>query len=231
MKEITGTKKQIIFELEECRRKVSDLEKKMAKCKHIETLLREVHHRARNNMQIISSLLRLQAKIVKDEKLIEVLDVCQNRIRSIALIHEKFQHSKDPARIGLAQYIQDLTDLLYRSHGVDPNLIRLKTEMENIQVDIDRAVPFGLIVNEVLTNSLRHAFPNGENGEIRISLHEVNQKKLEFVLSDNGVGLPQDEDFPKAGSFGLHLVDELAEQIGGDIELSGEGGTTFKITF
>jgi len=231
MKEKTGSKKQLILELEKCRKKVSDLEEKIAKCKNNEILLREIHHRARNNMQIISSLLRLQAKKIKDKKLIEILDVCQNRIQSIALIHEKFQKSKDPARIELAHYIQDLAVLLYRSHGADPNVIRLNTEMENIQVDIDRAIPFGLIVNEVLTNSLRHAFPDGKNGEIRIRLRAVNQRKLEFVLIDNGVGFPEDAAFHKTDSLGLQLVNELAEQIGGDIKLVTEGGTIFKITF
>ncbi len=231
MKGKSETERQLMVELEKSRRKISVLEEKIARCKDIETLLREIHHRARNNMQIISSLLRLQAKKIKDKKLIEILDVCQNRIQSIALIHEKFQRSKSPARIELAHYIQELADLLYRSHGVDSNVIRLNAEMENIQVDIDRAIPFGLIVNEVLTNSLRHAFPNGKNGEIRIRLRAVNQRKLEFVLSDNGVGLPEEVAFDKTDSLGLRLVNELAEQIGGDIKLGREGGTTFKITF
>ncbi len=231
MIEKTETEKQLIFKLEESRRKISELERKLTRYKNIETLLREIHHRARNNMQIISSLLRLQARKSKDKRSIEVLNVCQNRIQSIALIHEKFQLSRDPHRIELAAYIQDLAALLYRSYGVDPSVIRLNAEMENIQVDIDRAVPFGLIVNEILTNSLRHAFPNGKNGEIRIRLRAVNQRKLEFVMSDNGVGFPGDADFSKDGSFGLQLVDELADQIEGDIELTSEGGTIFKITF
>jgi two-component sensor histidine kinase len=231
VKEKIKTKTQLIDELKTSRQRISQLEKQLDRCKENEILLCEIHHRVRNNMQIISSLLRLQFRKIQDKKLLETLKVCQDRIRSMALIHEKFHHSKNFAKIELAQYIQDLASLLFQSHGVNPNSIRLKAELEEIQLDIDRAVPFGLMANELLTNSLRHAFPDGKKGEIQIKLHPIHQGKLEFVVSDNGVGFPKDLDFHATHSLGMQLVNSLVGQIDGDIELYRGEGTKFKITF
>ncbi|UCE40361.1 MAG: sensor histidine kinase [Candidatus Aminicenantes bacterium] len=207
------------------------MEKALAKCEQHEILLREIHHRARNNMQIISSLLRIQSKKTKEKELQDILRICQNRIRSMSLIHEKFSCSKDLAKIELAQYIHDLAIHLFHSHGVDPDIIKLNSGMEDIQIDINRAIPIGLIVNELITNSLRHAFPDGKKGEIQIKLHPINQGKFEFVVKDNGVGFPKDSGSCDSDSLGMQLVNCLVEQIDGNIELHREGGTQFKITF
>ena len=231
MNDKTKTKTQLIDELEKARQRISQLEKTLDKSKDNEILLCEIHHRVRNNMQIISSLLRLQFRKIKDKKLLETLKVCQGRIRSMALIHDKFYHSKNFAKIELAQYIQDLALLIFRSHGVKPDSIRLNAELEEIQLDIDRAIPFGLMANELLTNSLKHAFPDGKKGEIQISLRPIGQGKFEFVVSDNGVGFPKDLDFHATHSLGMQLVNTLVEQIEGTIELYKGEGTKFKITF
>ncbi len=223
------TKIQLLDELKKSRQKISVLEKKIAECKKYEILLREIHHRVRNNMQIISSLLRLQGKKLGDTDSLEMLKVCQSRIQSMALIHEKLYRSKDLEKIDLAQYIQDLASHLFNTHGVSPDDIKLITMMRKIRIDIDRAVPFALIVNELLTNSLRHAFPKGKKGEIQIELRPISQNKVEFVVSDNGIGLPKDLDFRNVDSLGLKLVNDLVEQMDGNIELQIENGTSFKI--
>jgi two-component sensor histidine kinase len=225
------TRKQLLDELEKSKQRISELEKKIAKYKENEILLREIHHRARNNMQIISSLLRLQERKLKNKNAREVLKISQNRIRSMALIHEKLHRSNNMAKIDLAQYIQDLAYHLFCSHGVDSNAIKLITGMENILLDVDRAVPFALIVNELLTNSLKHAFPNRKKGEIQIRLQSIGQEKFEFVVSDNGIGFPEDLDFRDVDSLGMKLVNTLVEQIEGNIQLLEEKGTSFKITF
>lgn len=231
VKDKAKTRTQLKDELEKARQRIFQLEKQLEKCKENEILLCEIHHRVRNNMQIISSLLRLQFRKIQDKKLLETFKVCQDRIRSMALIHEKFYHSKNFAKIELAQYIQDLALLLFRSHGINSHSIRLNAELEEIQIDINRAVPFGLMANELLTNSLRHAFPDGKKGEIQIKLHPIHQGKFEFVVSDNGVGFPKDLDFQTTHSLGMQLVNTLVEQIDGDIELHRGKGTKFKITF
>lgn len=196
-----------------------------------EILLREIHHRVKNNMQIISSLLRLQARNIKNKKLHEAFKSCQNRIRSMALIHEKFYRSEDLTRIELDKYIQDLTLHLFHTYGKVPNIIRLITEMENVHIEINRAISLGLIINEIVSNSLRHAFPDGEKGEIRIKLRKTINSKFELVISDNGVGIPEDIDFSNTKSLGIQLVNDLVRQIDGHMDLKRERGTSFQITF
>ncbi len=196
-----------------------------------EILLRELHHRVKNNMQIISSLLRLQARNIKNKKLHESFKSCQNRIRSMALIHEKFYKSKDLTRIELDKYIQALTIHLFHTYGVAPNTIKLTTEMDNVHIEINRAISLGLITNELVSNSLRHAFPNGKKGEIRIELHKSFNSKFELVIGDNGVGIPKNIDLSNTRSLGIQLVNDLVRQLDGQVDLKRDKGTTFQITF
>ncbi len=196
-----------------------------------ETLLRELHHRVKNNMQIISSLLRLQARNIKNKKLHEAFKSCHNRIRSMALIHEKFYKSEDLTRIELDKYIQELTIHLFHTYGVAPNNIRFTTEMEKVRIEINRAIPLGLITNELVSNSLRHAFPNGKKGEIRIKLRKSFNSKFELFIGDNGVGIPGNIDISNARSLGMQLVNDLVKQIEGQLDLKRDGGTSFQITF
>ncbi len=199
--------------------------------KEKELMLKEIHHRVKNNMQIMSSLLKLQFARTKSKKLQEMLKTSQNRIHSMALIHEKLYQSKDFARIDFAHYIRSLTVYLFHSYRVDSNLVRLKTDVRDVHLDINRAIPCGLIVNEFVSNSLKHAFPVGRKGEIFIKFYSNKQGKITLVVSDNGVGFPEDIDFRSTESFGMQVVNDLTEQLRGTIELDRKGGTTFKVKF
>ncbi len=199
--------------------------------KEKELLLQEVHHRVKNNMQLISSMLKLQAKYIKDEKDVEIFKDCRDRIRSMALIHEKLYKSKDMAHIDFNLYIKDLAKELSRSYVVDTNMIALNVNVENVFLEIETAIPCGLIINELISNSLNYAFPEGRKGEIKTLLRFINKDDLELVVSDNGIGLPKDLDIKKTESLGLQLVDTLSKQLQGEMEINRTGGTEFKIKF
>jgi len=206
-------------------------EKIKAALKEKEVMLKEIHHRVKNNMQIMSSLLKLQFARTKSKKLQEMLKTSQNRIHSMALIHEKLYQSKDFARIDFAYYIRSLAVHLFHSYRVNTNIVRLETDVRDVHLDINRAIPCGLIVNELVSNSLKHAFLGGREGEISIKFYSNKQGKITLVVSDNGVGFPEDIDFRSTESFGMQVVNDLVEQLGGTIELDRKGGTTFKVVF
>ncbi len=195
-------------------------------------LLMELHHRVKNNLQLISSLLQLQQRYIKDEHAVNVFKESQNRIMTIAVVHEEIYHSKDFANVDLKEYLVKLTKNLSRFYQGNSDRIKLTVSLENIVFGIERAVSCGLLVNELLSNTFKYAFPNQEKGEVRISLKPLDQETLELVFSDNGVGVPQDVDFLKAGTLGFRLVHILAEkQLNGTVELKREGGTLIRITF
>ncbi|MCZ7384545.1 MAG: PAS domain S-box protein [Candidatus Methanoperedens sp.] len=203
-----------------------------ASLKEKETLLREIHHRVKNNMQIVSSLLGLQAESIKEEKYLEMFKDSRNRIMSMYIIHEKLYRSKDLEKIEFNEYIRDLANGLLQSHGVEAGKVELNINVGDTSLGIDFAIPCGLIINELITNSLKYAFPDGRNGKISISLHPFNKNMFELVVSDNGVGFPSDVDFRKTESLGLRLVTILAEnQLHGQIDLNRSGGTEFTIKF
>jgi two-component sensor histidine kinase len=196
-----------------------------------EVLLKEIHHRVKNNLQVISSLLYLQSKSIEDEETLEMFKDGWNRIRSMALVHERLYQSRDLARIDFAEYVRNLADYLFRSYGVDSSLIKLKINVRDVSVGIDTAVPCGLILNELVSNSLKHAFPRGRAGEIRIELRSGGEGECSLIVSDDGVGLPGDLDFRDTESLGLQLVNTLVDQLEGIIEVDRNGGTAFRITF
>jgi len=197
--------------------------------KEKEVLLKEIHHRVKNNLQIISSLLNLQSGYIQDPQAGEMFKESRNRVKSMALIHERLYQSKDLARIDFAEYVRNLTTHLFRSYGVNTHTVGLKIDVGNILLDIDTAIPCGLIINELVTNSLKYAFPPGVAGKICIDLHREHHGQLALVVSDNGAGLPPDFDFQKTDSLGLQLVGTLTDQLEGKIQLERDGGTTFKI--
>jgi PAS domain S-box-containing protein len=200
--------------------------------KEKEILLREIHHRVKNNMQIVSSLLGLQSGYIKEKKYIEMFRDSQNRINSMSLIHEKLYFSKDLAKIEFNEYISDLANSLFQSQGVKVGTIELSLNIENVSLGIDQGIPCGLIINELITNSLKYAFPDGRKGEIKVSLCLNDENMVELVVGDNGVGIPDDIDFRKTESLGLRLVTILAEdQLHGEINLDRSRGTEFKIKF
>jgi PAS domain S-box-containing protein len=202
-----------------------------ASLKEKEILLKEIHHRVKNNLQIICSLLDLQADFVEDEQALGIFNESKNRIRTMALVHEYLYQSQNLARIDFTEYIRNLASYLFRSYEVDPDAIQLRINVkDDISLSIDKAIPCGLILNELLSNSLKYAFPEGREGEITIDLRLKNDKHT-LIVSDNGVGFPKDLDFRNTESLGLQLVVDLTEQIDGSIELRRNGGTKFLITF
>ncbi len=196
-------------------------------------LLKEIHHRVKNNLQVISGLLYLQARRTRDQKLVEVLNESSNRVKSVALIHQRLQQSKDTVSVELGEYIRDLTTVLLHSHGRESAPIRLDLDLEkNVVIGIDTAVPCGLIVNELVSNSLKHGFPDGRGGRISISLHTDESDSITLAISDNGVGLPEGLDIHKADTLGLQLAMSLSGQLGASMEASSsQDGTEFIIRF
>ena len=196
-----------------------------------EVLLSEIHHRVKNNMEIVSSLLDLQAADLVDEPALRVLRSSQTRIRSMALIHEKFYQSEDLAKVDFGEYVRTLVADLYNLYGVNPDAIELKIDIDHIFLGIDSAIPSGLIINELVSNSLKHAFPADRDGEINISFRPDDDGRYGLTVGDNGVGLPETLDFRNTNSLGLRLVHALTAQLKGAIEVDRSGGTEFKITF
>ncbi len=196
-----------------------------------EVLLQEIHHRVKNNLQVVASLLNLQAGHVEDQRAIEVFHDSQNRVRSMALIHEKLYQSENLARVDFGDYVRELVAHLCRSYGARARGIRLKTDASDVFLGIDTAVPCGLILNELASNALKHAFPDGRMGEIRIGLSENDVRQVTLTVGDDGVGLPEGLDLYETDSLGLQLVVTLVNQLGGTIVLDSSEGTEFSVTF
>ena len=198
--------------------------------KEKDMLVKEIHHRVKNNLMVISSLLNLQSDYIKDKEALGIFKESQSRAQSMALIHERLYRSDDMKKIDFGEYVQTLSTDLYRTYVADEGRITLNLDVENAKIDINTSVPLGLIVNELVSNCLKHAFLNERSGEINISFKKSND---EFILDvkDNGVGFPEDLDFKNTDSLGLQLVNSLVDQIDGKIELKSKNGTEFKITF
>lgn len=210
----------IIFDITD-RKRLSEARKK-------EILLKEVHHRVKNNLQVIASLLNLQSRNFKDKQIQAAFRDSQSRVRSMALAHEELYESKDLATIDIADYIQNLTNYLLSLYSLNRN-IDISINADNAYLNVDTTVPLGLILNELASNSLKYAFPDG-NGLISIVFKNyTNQYHLE--VHDNGVGLPEDIDFKNTKSLGLKIVNMLVEQISGTIELDQTEGTKYVIRF
>jgi|GEM_PF-1822171 len=198
--------------------------------KEKEVLLSEVHHRVKNNMQIITSLLSLQAGYLKDEKAISVLKESQDRVKAMAIIYEKLYQSHDLTSINFAEYIENLLKSLFYSHATDEEQIKPIIEIEDVLLNIETAIPCGLIISELVSNSLKHAFPKGNKGEVHVSL-KTQPNGYELTISDNGVGFPEEIDFKNTNTLGLQLVYSLINQIEGKTTLKKKPGTEFKILF
>jgi PAS domain S-box-containing protein len=196
-----------------------------------DVLLKEVHHRVKNNMQVISSLLNLQSRHIQDPSVLEMFKESQRRIRSMALIHERLYQSSDLSRIEFSQYARNLAAHLFQSYQVDSSRIRLNMEAEEVFLNINTAIPCGLIVNELISNALKHAFPDGQVGEVRIELHRILGDGYVLRVKDNGRGLPEELDFHKTETLGLQIVSTLVSQIDGRIELDRREGTAFTLEF
>ena len=196
-----------------------------------EVLLREIHHRVKNNMQVISSLFNLQAGHIKDEEARRILKEGQTRIRSMGLIHEKLYQSRDLSKIDFSAYIRSLSVHLFHAYRIDANQVRLETELEDVHLDINAAVPCGLLVNELISNALKHAFPEGRKGVVKIGLRRREDGAVELRVADDGVGFPEKLDFRRTESLGLQIVNLLIGQLDGSIELERKRGTAIVIAF
>ncbi len=196
-----------------------------------EVLLKEIHHRVKNNLQIVSSLLYLQAARTEDCEAISVLRESQDRVRSMALIHERLYQSPNLASVDMAEYTKALVSELKHSHRVADSLVRLTLTIEDLHLSVTEAIPCGLIINELVSNAFKHAFPGGTAGEVFIELKRKNQNSYMLMVRDSGVGFPEQVDFRNSPSLGLTLVNSLVNQLEGTIELDRSGGTAFLITF
>jgi PAS domain S-box-containing protein len=195
--------------------------------------LKEVHHRVKNNLQVISSLLYLQSAHTTDTKVLELLTESRNRVNSIALIHEKLYRSDGLVRLDFGAYVSDLVANLFGAYGVSSENIRAQTQIDNIFLEVDTAIPLGLIINELISNAFKHGFPPGRSGHVSIALDALGPRQYRLVVGDDGVGLPPGFDWRSSTSLGLRLVNDLTRQLDGTIETSssGEGGTVFRILF
>jgi PAS domain S-box-containing protein len=196
-----------------------------------EVLLREIHHRVKNNLQVVSSMLSLQSGYIRDEQSLAIITESQHRIGAIALIHEKLYRSSNLERIDLSEYLGDLCTHLFHSYGADTRAVALKMNVENVALGLDTALPCGLIVNELVSNSLKHAFPDGRQGEIQIDMRSFDGRFV-LTVSDNGIGFPKSLDFRQTESLGLQLVNWLTRQLEGSVELDDQwNGTRFRFEF
>jgi two-component sensor histidine kinase/DNA-binding response OmpR family regulator len=198
-----------------------------------ESLLRELFHRVKNNLQVVSSLLSLQSEALTDEQAREMFREGRHRIHSMALIHERLYQAKDLARIDIEQYVHDLASELFFAYGVSSERVRLAVDIntDGAIVDIEKAVPLGLIINELLTNALKYAFPDGRAGEMTVRIESAPGNMLKLTVADDGVGLPAGIDVNDPATLGLQLVSTLAEQLRGSLEARPQLGAAFTITF
>lgn len=225
--ELSKSNQRLLQQIKERKRAEQQIK---ASLKEKEVLLKEIHHRVKNNLQVISSLLNLQRGSIKDPQTLEIFQESQNRVESMALIHEQLYRSKDLSQIDFADYIRNLVANLFCSYEVRANAITLKINVDNVLLDINAAIPCGLIINELIANSLKYAFPVGKDGELWIQFSSKDDK-FTLIVADNGVGIPKDLDFQNTNSLGLQLVNALTEQLEGNIKLDNSVGTKFIITF
>jgi PAS domain S-box-containing protein len=198
--------------------------------KEKEVLLKEVHHRVKNNLQVISSILNLQSSYVKDKKTLDILRESQNRIKSMSFIHESLYQTTDFSEINFSEYVVSLSKNLVHSYGIYDDLIDLNMSVGKISLNLDLSIPCGLIINELVSNAIKYAFSDKEKGEINIELFEKNDN-VHLIVQDNGLGLPKEINYKETDSLGLQLVTTLVEQINGKIELDNNKGAKFTITF
>jgi two-component sensor histidine kinase len=196
-----------------------------------EVLLQEIHHRVKNNLQVISSLINMQARQLGDDSSREALAECQTRVQAIALIHEKLYQSKDYSRVHFSEYAKSLASNIFSATGLSPQSVSLRLDIEDVALGVDKAIPCGLILNELITNALKHAFPAPMLGTVSVELHKPGAHVVSISVSDDGVGMPDKPEMKASPSLGLSLVHTLVDQLEGEIEIIRDRGTTFRITF
>ncbi|MDY7023028.1 MAG: histidine kinase dimerization/phosphoacceptor domain -containing protein, partial [Cyanobacteriota bacterium] len=197
-----------------------------------EVLVKEIHHRVKNNLLIVCNLLEFQAESINNEQLTQALEESRNRIYSMALIHEKLYGSNNLAQIDFAEYIEQLVDYLSETYNDTNSNIKVDLKLQPIFLSIETVNPCGLIINELISNAFKHAFPDGQEGKIEVKLQTLEQMdKIVLTIADNGVGLPPNLNFQNLDSLGMQLVETLTTQLEGNLEVIRENGTMFKLTF
>jgi two-component sensor histidine kinase len=205
-------------------------EKLQASLLEKETMLKEIHHRVKNNLQVISSLLGLQSSYIKDEESREIFQESQDRVRIMAQIHTMLYQSEDLARVDFGGFIKDLAGRLQQSYGFAGSPIVIHTDIADVSLTIETSIPCGLILNELVSNALKYAFPEGRRGEINIRMRSENNR-IVLTVQDNGIGFPESIDLTNLKSLGLELVNLLVGQMNGRMDMQVVGGTTWTITF
>ncbi len=196
-----------------------------------EVLLREVHHRVKNNMAVILSMISLQSDDVVHQETVDGLNKIQGRVRAMALAHDQLYHSEDFRRVDFGAYARRLGDALFQTHPKRVGKVDLQTRIANVAMTIDVAIPCGLILNELIGNSLEHAFPDEGRGEIVVALDLCEDGRVELAVTDDGVGSCEDIGADRGGGFGLRLVDLLARQLGGELEIRWDQGADVRVRF
>ena len=195
-----------------------------------EVLLQEIHHRVKNNLQIITSLLRMQSRAVQDPAFSGALLECQNRVAAMALIHDKLYRARDLARVSFPEYVRDLTNNILTSYTLPASSVRVNLDVDDMSLSLDSAVPCGLILNELISNCLKHAFPLGHSGTVHVGFHAAGDQ-LCLVVRDDGVGMPAEVDLERTSSLGWRLIRALVQQLGGFVQCHTAGGTVVELRF
>jgi len=196
-----------------------------------EVLLQEVHHRVKNNLHVIASLMEMQARLLPAGDSHHALQECQGRVHAIALIHEKLYQSKNYAEVPFADYIRGLASEIFQVTGVSPNAVSLMLAVGDVTIAVDKAIPCGLILNELISNALKHAFPLGRHGTIRVDLARVDGGRLRLSVADDGIGFPEGFEIRNQKSLGLRLIGTLAKQLDATMTTKGSGGASFELIF
>jgi two-component sensor histidine kinase len=223
-----GLNEKLMSEIEE---RLKAEQKTKASLAEKEVLLKEIHHRVKNNLQIMSSLLRLQSRTLKDKAILDKLVDAESRVRSMALVHERLYRSESLADLDVSEYVDGLVSHLMGSYAADNTRIKVDTEIDSVSFGIETAIPFGFILTELFCNCLKHAFPEGREGRVKIHLQSTSEEDFVLLVADNGVGIKEQFESGDPKSLGLHLVDILARQLGGRFELARDCGTEIKVRF
>ncbi len=227
--ELVKTNEQLQIEIIE-RKKMEERNK--ASLKEKEILLKEIHHRVRNNMQVIYGLFEIQSDYIRDKQCLDIIKGCQNQLMSIGLVHKILYKSEDLANINFHDYIKSLAGKIFDSYGMSAERVELKIDIDDISMGIDASIRCGLIISELVSNSLKYAFPDEKKGEIKIGLHTVRGKEIELEISDNGIGIPENLDIKKTDTLGLKMVEIfVVDMLRGSIEVSRAAGTKYIIMF
>ena len=193
-----------------------------------DVMIQEIHHRVKNNLQVISSLINMQVRTIRDDATRTALRQCQSRVETMAQIHEMLYQSKDYGQIPFSRYVRELATRVFAASEIARTDVRIEYEMSDLFMTLDKAIPCGLILNELISNALKHAFPHG-TGTVRIALQRISDRRISLTVSDDGIGLAEDFDSGQSRSLGIRLVKTLTQQLGGQLEIFHQRGTTFRI--